>query len=131
MSPKSNSSRVPKPIIVTVYINGHPARALIDSGSLGDFISSTLADQLGLKKLALPKPMTVQLAVQGSRSQVKARTEARLQYQGIDEIRRFDVININSYDIILGTPWMWQHQVCIGFNKARVVIGSDVPIPRE
>ena len=129
VSSKSTSLRVPKPIIVMVNVNGHPCRVLIDSGSLGDFISSTLADQLGLKKQSLPKPMTVQLAVQGSRSQVKTRMEARLQYQGIDEIRRFDVININSYDIILGTPWMWQHQVCIGFNKARVVIGSDIPIP--
>jgi hypothetical protein len=26
---------------------------------------------------------------------------------------------------------MYQHQVCIGFNKARVVIGSDKPLPLD
>ena len=33
--------------------------------------------------------------------------------------------------MILGTPWMYQHQVCIGFNKACVVIGSDEPLPLD
>ena len=40
---------VPRPIVVTVKIDGHPACALLDSGSLGDFLSSTLADQLKVK----------------------------------------------------------------------------------
>ena len=40
---------VPWPIMVTVKIDGHPARALLDSGSLGDFLSSTSADQLKVK----------------------------------------------------------------------------------
>jgi len=40
-----------------------------------------------------------------------------------------DIINISGYDLILGTPWLFQHQVCIGFNPARVVIGSDVALP--
>ena len=39
---------VPKPVVVVVHINGHPARALLDTGSLADFISSTLAEQLGV-----------------------------------------------------------------------------------
>ena len=98
------ASRLPKSIIVTVKINGQLARALLDSGSLGDFISSTLADQFKLKREKLEVPLTVQLAVQGSRSKIAVHTEVRLQYQGIDETRSLDVININSYDLILGTP---------------------------
>ena len=35
---KGNQRVLPKPIIVKVDINGRPARALLDSGSLGDFI---------------------------------------------------------------------------------------------
>ena len=38
----------------------------------------------------------------------------------------FDIINLSNYDLILGTPWLFQHQVCVRFNPARVVIGSDV-----
>ena len=40
-----------------------------------------------------------------------------------------DVININNYDLILGTPWMYQHQICLGFNPVRVVVGSDTALP--
>jgi hypothetical protein len=36
---------------------------------------------------------------------------------------------LNDYDVILGTPWIYQHQVCIGLNPARIVIGSDKPLP--
>ena len=46
---KSNQRILPKPIIVKVDINRQSARALLDSGSLGDFILSTLADQLAVK----------------------------------------------------------------------------------
>ena len=41
---KGNQRVLPKPLVVKVTVNGHPARALLDSGSLGDFMSSTLAD---------------------------------------------------------------------------------------
>ncbi|KAG2061438.1 hypothetical protein BDR06DRAFT_978924 [Suillus hirtellus] len=88
----------PKPIVVTVHINGHPARALIDSGSLLDFMSVTLADQLKIPRIELVKPIIVQLAVQGSRSK--------------------------NYDLVLGTPFLFQHKVMIGLNPPRVVIGS-------
>ena len=110
-------------------VNGHPSRELLDSGSLGDFMSSTLADQLGIKKELLEVPLALQLAVHGSRSKVNSVVTAQLRYQDINEKRTFDVINLNSYDLILGTPWMHQHQICIGFNPARVVIGSSESQP--
>ena len=59
---------IPKPVVVVVQINGHPARALIDSGSLADFMSTTLAEQLDVPRIELTKLLTVQLAAQGSRS---------------------------------------------------------------
>ena len=61
---------IPKLIVVKVTINSHPARAMLDSGSLGDFMSSILADQLQLKQNTLTIPLTLQLAVQGSRSKL-------------------------------------------------------------
>ena len=122
---KGNQRVLPKPIVVKVMVNSHPARALLDSGSLGDFMSTTLADQLGVTKTRLDVPLALQLAIQGSRSKVNSVATAQLQYQGINEKCTFDIINLNGYDLILGTPWMHQHQLCIGFNPARVVIGSD------
>jgi hypothetical protein len=101
----------------------------MDSGSLGDFISSTLANQLKVRKESLSVSLGLQLAVQGSRSKINTTAEARIQYQGINDIQHFDVINLNNYDIILGTPWLYQHEVCVGFNLARIIIGRDKPEP--
>jgi hypothetical protein len=126
---KDKARILPKPLIITVSINGHPARALLDSGSLGDFMSTSLADQLKVKVETLETPLPVQLAVQGSRTRVNSCARVRFQYQGIDEERLFDIININSYDLILGTPWLYQHQVCVGLNPGRVVLGSDESVP--
>ena len=128
-SVKDKTRVLPKPVTLTVKIDGHPARALVDSGSLGDFMSTNLADQLKVKQEELESPLGLQLAVQGSRSKINFRAQSRFQYQGIDEERHFDIINLSSYDLILGTPWMYQHQVCLGFNPVRVVIGTDTALP--
>jgi hypothetical protein len=122
-SVKGDTQILPKPIVIQVQVNGHPAQALVDSGSLGDFMSSTLADQLRVKRKTLDAPLGLQLAVQGSQSKINTTTEARLQYQGINSTRHFNIINLNSYDIILGTPWLYQHKVCIGLNPSQIIVG--------
>ena len=121
---KGNTRVLPKPIVLMVQINGHPARALLDSGLLGDFLSSILADQLSVKRENLATPLSLQLAVQGSRSKVNAKASVKLEYQGINKAQTFDIININNYDLILWTPWMYQDQICLGFNLVRVVVRS-------
>jgi hypothetical protein len=63
--------------------------------------------------------------VQGLRSKVNARATINLKYQDVDETWTLDIINISNYDLILGTPWMYQHKICVGFNPSRVIIGSD------
>ena len=125
---KDFTRKVPRLVVVVVRINGHPTRALIDSGSLGDFMSTTLADQLKVGKIPLEKPLPVQLAVQGSRTRANYGTKVNLQYQGINSDRYFDIINLDGYDLILGTPFMYQHKVSVGLNDPRVVVGSPEPL---
>jgi hypothetical protein len=60
---KDPSHIVPKPIIVTVEVKGHLCHALLDMGSLENFISRSLVDQLKIKKTELNKPVTLNLAV--------------------------------------------------------------------
>jgi len=119
---------IPKLIVVVVHVNGQPARALIDMGSLADFVSLTLVEQLRLERVMLEKPLTIQLAVQGSRSKVNFGVRVRFQYQGTDYKRYFDVINLQNYDMILGTPFLYQHRVLVGLNSPRVVLGSKEPL---
>lgn len=119
---------IPKPIVVVVHVNSQPAQALIDTGSLANFVSLTLVEQLKLECVMLEKPLTIQLAVQGSRLKVNFSVKVRFQYQGTDYARYFDVINLQSYDMILGTLFLYQHQVMVGLNSPRIVRGSKVPL---
>ncbi|KAJ1299296.1 hypothetical protein OPQ81_005349 [Rhizoctonia solani] len=64
--PKDLTHKLPKPIIIEAEVNGHKVHALIDSGSLGDFISTTVIDQLKLLKEMLANPVSLQMAVTGS-----------------------------------------------------------------
>jgi Retroviral aspartyl protease len=125
---KDFSCAIPKPVVIVVHINGQPACMLVNTGSLADFMSLNLAEQLRVKKIPLEKPLTIQLAVQGSRSKVNYGVMARLQYQEIDHERYFNVINLQNYDLILGTPFLYQHKVMVGLNSPRIVIGSRDPV---
>lgn len=131
MKPKDFNRKVPKPIILNILINGMPVQALLDTGCMADFMSTTVADQLKVKMYILAKPITVQMAVHGSRSKINCSTTVRLQYQKIDCQRRFDIVNLDNYDVILGTPFIFQHKVIIGMNPTHVAVGSDAPLPLE
>jgi len=103
-------------------------RALLDTRSMANFVSTTVVDQLRLPKDIFQKPLSVQLAVHGSRSKINCGTTVRFQYQMIDCQKTFDIVNLDNYDVILGTPFFFQHQVAIGFNPSRVIVGSSEPL---
>lgn len=98
---------IPKPVVVVVEINSHLARALIDSRFLANFMSANLAKQLDVPRIELARPLTVQLAVPGSRLKVNYGTRVLLHYQEVNCKRYFDIINLQNYDLILGTPFLF------------------------
>ena len=81
---KDKTRRLPEPIIIQVKINGQPIRALLDTGSMADFLSTTVVDQLQLPRVTYEKPLSVQLAVHGSRSKINCGTTVNFQYQTIN-----------------------------------------------
>lgn len=129
--PRDFTQLIPEPVVVIVHINGHPARTLIDSGSLSDFMSAELAHQLGIKAFELEKPIPVHLAVQGSRAMINTGCRATVEYQRVKTDRYFDVVNLLNYNIIPGTPFLYQHKVSFSFNPTTVVIGSSQALQIE
>lgn len=127
--PKSTTHILPKSIVVVVLLNDKPCRALLDSGSLTDFMSSMIVNQLKLPYELLEKPIPLQLAVSGLRSTVKATTCAELTFQDIKCPCTFDIANLESYDVILGMPFLFQHKVLLGFNPPEIKIRSLKPLP--
>jgi hypothetical protein len=49
---------------------------------------------------------------------------AQIEYQGINVEWYFNLVNLQSYDLILGTPFLFQHRVMIGFHDTHVIVGS-------
>jgi len=92
-------------------------------------MSTTLADQLKLKTEVLMKPLPVQLAVTGSHTKVNWLVTVNLQYQSVNESCCFDIMNRDGYDLILSTPFMFQHQILLGFNPMHVIIKSPTSLP--
>ena len=56
---------------------------------------------------------------------------AVLEYQKIKCEHYFDIANILNYDIILGTPFLFQHKVSLSFNFIVVVVGLLQALPLE
>ena len=79
---------------------------------------STLADQLAVKKNIIGS--TFGSTVGGPRIPIQGEcySYCSVTVPRIKEDHTFNIINLNNYDIILGTPWMHQHQICIGFKPA-------------
>ena len=128
---KDQARKILEPLVVLIKVNGHQVRALLNTGSMADFLSMMVVDQLDLKKEYYTKPLSVQLAVHGSRSKINCGVKVNLQYQNINCEWRFNVANLDNYDAILGTPFLFQHKVAIGINPPCMVIGSDNPVELE
>jgi hypothetical protein len=128
---KDLTHKVPNTLVVQALVEGESVRILLDTGSQADLISTTLVDQLKLTKAALTKLLQLQLAMSGSWGTLHHSVNARLVYQDVDERRDFDVGNIDNYDVILGTPWLFQHSVQLSFNPSSVYIRSKQLLPME
>jgi hypothetical protein len=49
----------------------------------------------------------------------------------VNEECYFDIINLSNYNVILGTPFMFQHKVSISLDPPTVVIGSKCSSPMK
>ncbi|KAJ3876670.1 hypothetical protein F5051DRAFT_355039, partial [Lentinula edodes] len=92
-------------------------------------MSTHLSDQLRVSKKYHKNPLSLHLAIQGSRSKIHCGTTVNLKYATIDANHYFDIANISNYDLILGTPWIFQYKVRIGLNPSTVEVGCDQPQP--
>ena len=105
-----------------VQIGGKPCHTLLDTGSMADFMSTMLVDQLRLKWEVLVKPLPVQLVVHGSCSKINCSITADFEYQDIACKQWFNVVNLDNYDLILGTPFLFQHQVMLTWNLTCMIV---------
>ena len=72
-------------------------------------MSTKFVDQISVRKIILAKPLPIQLVVQDSRLKVNYCTNTRIQYREINSVQYFDIMNLDNYNIILETLFLFQH----------------------
>ena len=96
-------------------IGGVKAHCLIDSRCEGVMISPNFIRVVKIKPFLLDKPIGIQLAVMSSKSAINygANTTIKVSEKELKEY--FNILNIDYYDVILGTPFLRKHKVFINF----------------
>ena len=68
-----------------------------------------------IEPFPLDKPIGIQLVVTGSKSVINYGANATIKWKEKESKEYFDIINIDYYDAILGTPFLRKHKVVINF----------------
>jgi len=109
-----------KTFVTMVEINDQEAVALLDLGCTMDAISPEMVQIVGLKVHQLTEQIPIQLGTKGSKSQINHGMKACIKFGTVETNHYFDIINIDRYDVILGTVFMKQHRIMLDFEKDQV-----------
>ena len=119
--------RVPKlqaTLVAEVEINGVKAFTLFDSGSTTDSLTPEFAFATRAQQITLEDQVILQLGCVGSRSKICYGTRVPVDICGVKDEVYFDLVNLDRYDCIIGTPFMNTHGVCLDFSNRSIVING-------
>jgi hypothetical protein len=112
-----------------VKVNGIEAYALLDTGSTTVSITHDFAHVAKLSVIQLENPVPLQLGTVGSRSIINYGARTRLELGPVSEDDAYlDIVNIDRYDMIIGTPFMRKHGLVLDFKlNALSIQGEHIP----
>ncbi|GLB37195.1 putative DNA RNA polymerase [Lyophyllum shimeji] len=114
-----------------VFVGGHDAWTLWDSGSTTTGITPAFAQVADIKVFPLETPLILQLGTAGSRATVNYGTRAHMRAPGFDGKVYMDLANFDKYDMVIGTPFMRANNVVLDFGKNEVTVnGVATPATR-
>ena len=102
------------------------AFVLLDSQCTSDSISLEFAMSANLKAHELEEPVPLQLGTVGSHSKINFGLFADFELSSKKGSHYFDVVNIDRYDVILGTEFMRKHGVALDFDLDEVRVRGKV-----
>ena len=114
---------------VLVKVNGLEAYVLLDTDSTTISVIHDFACIAKLCVIQLENPVPLQLGTVGSRSMINFGAKTRLELGPIAKDEAYlNVINIDWYDMIIGTPFMCKHGLVLDFEQNMLSI-RDKTIP--
>jgi hypothetical protein len=125
MSPKRNPD-AQRCLTAYMNVNGVDALVLFDSGSTTVSVSPEFVDVARIQKKPLAQPVTLQLGCVGSRSKINFGCELSVTFAGLASVPVYaDVVNLERYDIVVGTPFLHQFRCILDFMSNTIVVNGD------
>ncbi len=102
-----------------LLINGKTAHIMIDSGAIGNFINPNYVRRHNLriqqKSTSIPLDTIDGQPVRQGKLEEQTTT-VQLNFEHHLEDMQFDLLQISSYDAILGSPWLKKHDPTIKWS---------------
>ncbi|XP_078444820.1 uncharacterized protein LOC144713952 [Wolffia australiana] len=95
-----------------VKIHDKVCKLIVDSGSCINAISDAMVTQLGLTPIPHPTPYDMSW-IDASSLPVKSQCRVPLKVSAYDESVLYDVLPMKVGSIILGRPWLYDHNVTL------------------
>ena len=78
-------------------------------------LSSNFIRAAKIEPFPIDKPIGIKLVVTGRKSVINYGVNTTIKDEGRESKEYFNIINIDYYDAILGTPFLRKHKVIINF----------------
>jgi hypothetical protein len=125
MSPKSDPD-AQKCLTAYMTVNGVKALVLFDSGSTTVSVSPEFVDVVRVQKKPLARPATLQLGCVGNQSKINFGCELSVTFAGLNNVSVYaDVVNLEQYDVVVGTPFLHQFRCILDFTSNAIVVNDN------
>ena len=94
-------------------------------------ISPNLIHAMDIVPIKLEQPIGLQLTCVGSKSTINYGAKSTITFRNTCVEEYFDIANINYYDLILGTPFLWRLNITLDFTSPGAICLGTTVVPRN
>jgi len=118
-------------IMVKIQLHGEKEsvtiNAMIDSGATEDFIDREVCNKHGIKMIKAKNPREIYVAdgKPSAMGPVTHMTKVPMDISSHRELVTFQVANLQNHGVILGMPWLREHNPTIDWNDKRITFNGE------
>jgi hypothetical protein len=109
-----------------VKVNGIEAYTCWDSGSELDAISPDFTRATGVEPTAKQAALRIRLGTKGSSATTSYEVSPTLDFGNTKFTHDLDVVNLDRWDLLLGSPFCNKHGVVLNYDDRTIRFGSTV-----